>query len=266
MKKVRIVVIGIAGRMGRALAAAINESQAAELVGGVEKSGSPFIGLDVGAVGGIEPRGVNVTDRLADIIDSSDALIDFSSPAASIENFLLAIERSRAIVIGTTGFSSEQRKTFETMASSGRALIAPNMSVGVNALFRLARMAAKILPDYDAEVIEMHHGGKVDAPSGTALRLAETVAQARSSDLSSVARYDRRGRIGARPKGEIGLMTLRGGDVVGDHTLILAGSGERLELTHRASSRANFATGALRAALWLIDQPNGLYDMSSTID
>jgi 4-hydroxy-tetrahydrodipicolinate reductase len=262
---VNVVVTGCCGRMGRAIVNAVEAADDTRLVGGTERQGSPFAGLDVGEATGVGKRGFAVAEKLVDIVDAADVVIDFSVPSASLEHFLLCQERGKAIVIGTTGFSEEHWKTFESMRGAGRTLIAPNMSVGVNVLFKLARDAAKLLSDYDIEIIEMHHNQKIDAPSGTAVRLSEVVADALGRDLDKVGVYGRHGNVGKRTKEEIGVMTLRGGDVVGDHTLIFAGTGERVELSHKAGSRDNFANGAVRAARWLVTQPHGLYDMQDAL-
>jgi len=263
---IRAIVAGCAGRMGRRVINVIENTGGIELAGGADMPGGPFTGQDVGEVAGVGRKNLPISGELADIIDGCDVVIDFSTPAGSLEHFLKAVEAGKAIVIGSTGFEEEHWKTFEAMAKSVRAVIAPNMSVGVNALFKLAREAARIMGDkYDVEIVEMHHNQKVDAPSGTAARLADIVADALRRDIGKVGKYGRKGAEGVRPKDEIGIMTLRGGDVVGEHTVIFAGAGERLELTHRAGSRDNFAMGAVRAALWIVDKPGGIYDMQDVL-
>ncbi|MBF0171492.1 MAG: 4-hydroxy-tetrahydrodipicolinate reductase, partial [Nitrospinae bacterium] len=234
---VKIIVTGCCGRMGRAIVNAIERTDGVTLAGGTEREGSPFVGIDVGEATGVGRKGFAIASRLADIIDTADVVIDFSVPAASLEHFLLAAERGKGLVVGTTGFDPEHWKTFESMATAGRTVIAPNMSVGVNVLFKLARDAAKLLSDYDVEIVEMHHNQKMDAPSGTAVKLADVVADALGRKMVEVGKYGRYGVEGKRPRNEIGVMTLRGGDVVGDHTLIFAGTGERVELSHKAGSR-----------------------------
>ncbi len=262
---VRAIVTGCCGRMGRAIVNAIENSDGIELVGGTERDGSPFVGIDVGEATGVGKKGFAIAGNLADIIDGADVVIDFSIPSASLTHFLQAAEKGKGLVVGTTGFDPEHWKTFESMASSSKTVIAPNMSVGVNVLFKLARDATKLLSDYDVEIVEMHHNQKLDAPSGTAVRLADVVADALGRKMTDVGKYGRYGVEGKRPKDEIGVMTLRGGDVVGDHTLIFAGTGERVELSHKAGSRDNFANGAVKAALWLAHQPKGLYDMQDVL-
>jgi 4-hydroxy-tetrahydrodipicolinate reductase len=252
--------------MGRRIVCLIDETQGIEVCGGTDMAGGPFIGKDIGEVAGLETKGIAISGDLAKIINDCDVIIDFSEPGASLEHFIQAAEARKAIVIGTTGFDEERWKTFEAMAKSVKAVIAPNMSVGVNVMFRLAREAARILgDDYDVEIVEMHHNKKKDSPSGTADRLAQVVADALGRDLSLVSTYGRYGQASGRAQKEIGIMTLRGGDVVGDHTLIFAGQGERLEITHKAGSRDNFAKGAIRAAAWVVGRPNGLYDMQDVL-
>jgi len=263
---IKAIVTGCAGRMGRSIVNIIENTGGIELAGGVDMPGGPFIGSDIGQVAGLGPKGIAISDSLGAIIGKADVIIDFSTPAASLEHFLLAHENKKAIVIGTTGFDPEHWKTFEAMSRGARAVIAPNMSVGVNLLFKLAKEAAHVLADdYDVEIVEMHHNQKMDAPSGTAARLASVVAETLNRDINAVANYGRVGNVGKRPPKEIGVMTLRGGDVVGEHTVIFAGVGERVELTHRAASRDNFARGAVRAALWVVNQPHGLYDMQDVL-
>ncbi len=263
---IKAIVTGCAGRMGRRIVNIIETTDEIELFGGTDLPGGPFIGQDAGEVAGAGKKGIPISGDLGDIVDGCDVIIDFSVPSASLEHFLKASEAGKAIVIGTTGFDEEHWTTFDAMAKASRAVIAPNMSVGVNVLFRLVKEAAGILGDnYDVEIVEMHHNQKVDAPSGTAARLARDVADTLNRDLDKVASYGRRGRVGARPPDEIGVMTLRGGDVVGEHTVIFAGTGERLELTHRAGSRDNFAMGAVRAAKWIVHKQNGIYDMQDVL-
>ncbi|MGK7346098.1 MAG: 4-hydroxy-tetrahydrodipicolinate reductase [Candidatus Nitrospinota bacterium M3_3B_026] len=263
---VKVIISGCAGRMGRLITRAVDQAEGVTVCGGVEQAGSPFIGKDVLETAGLPPGGIAITSDISEIIGGCDVVIDFSAPAASLENFLKAQEAGAAIVIGTTGFTDEHWLQFEAMAKSVRAVIAPNMSVGVNVLFKLAREAAAALGgEYDIEIVEMHHNQKVDAPSGTAARLAKIAADALGRDLGKVANYGRSGQVGKRPPEEIGVMSLRGGDVVGEHTIIFAGKGERIELAHKAGSRDNFALGAVRAASWIVSQPNGIYDMRDVL-
>jgi 4-hydroxy-tetrahydrodipicolinate reductase len=264
---IKVIVTGCAGRMGRRIIHMIDAAEGVSLAGGTEVAGSPLIGQDAGLVAGVGEKNAPIVGSLAEIVERGDVIIDFSIPVASYEHFLISHEAKTPIVIGTTGFNDEQWTTFESMRGSHKAVIAPNMSVGVNVLFKLARDAAKILgDDYDVEIVEMHHNQKIDAPSGTGARLAEIVADALGRDLKEVGNYGRHGNVGVRPKKEIGVMTLRGGDVVGDHTVMFAGQGERVELTHKAGSRDNFAKGAVRAAAWIVGQPNGIYDMQDVLE
>ncbi len=262
MSLVKVGVTGCAGRMGRTIAKVVHETEGVTLAGGTETKESGAIGKDMGDLAGVGTLGIAVSETLQEIINDCDVVIDFSIPVASLEHFLIAHEAGKSIVIGTTGFSDEQWKTFDSMQNGIRAVIAPNMSVGVNLLFSLTRKAAEILgDDYDVEIVEMHHNQKIDAPSGTAVKLSEVAADALGRDIAKVGNYGRHGQVGARDKKEIGVMTLRGGDVVGDHTVIFAGTGERVELSHKAGSRDNFAKGAVRAAGWIVDQKPGIYDM-----
>ncbi|VAX24068.1 4-hydroxy-tetrahydrodipicolinate reductase [hydrothermal vent metagenome] len=263
---VKAIVTGCAGRMGRSIVNIIDGTDGIDVCGGTELAGSGFIGRDIGEVAGCGSLGVAISDEISEIIGGCDVIIDFSIPSASLEHFLKAEEAGKAIVIGTTGFTGEHWKTFEAMEKNIRAVIAPNMSVGVNLLFKLTREAASIIGrDYDIEIVEMHHNKKIDAPSGTANRLAEIAAEAVERDLSKVGKYGREGEIGVRPPSEIGVMSLRGGDVVGEHTVIFAGKGERIELSHKAGSRDNFAMGAVKGAIWVVDQPAGIFDMQDVL-
>ncbi|MBI4667301.1 MAG: 4-hydroxy-tetrahydrodipicolinate reductase [Nitrospinae bacterium] len=263
---IKAIVIGCAGRMGRRIVNVIEEAGGITVYGGTEQKNSPFAGHDIGAVAGLSDKGIKISADLSSIIGGCDVIIDFSVPAASLDHFLMAQEAGKAIVIGTTGFTEEHWKTFDSMAKSVRAVIAPNMSVGVNVLFKLVRDAARIMGQtYDMEIVEMHHNQKMDSPSGTAAKLAEIAAEAVGRDIKKVGVYGREGIVGKRKPEEIGVMALRGGDVVGEHTVMFAGTGERVELTHMAWSRDNFAMGATRAAKWIVGQPNGIYDMQAVL-
>lgn len=263
---IKAIVVGCAGKMGRRIVNAVECAEGIEVCGGTEVAASPFVGQDIGEVAGTGKRGIPISASMADIIGACDVIIDFSVPSASLEHFLMAHEAGKAIVIGTTGFNEDHWKTFESMSKGSRAVIAPNMSVGVNVLFKLVREAARIMgKTYDIEIVEMHHNQKVDAPSGTAVKLAEIAAEAVGRDLKNVGVYGRHGVTGKRKPEEIGVMTLRGGDVVGEHTVMFASAGERVELTHRAWSRDNFANGSALAAKWVVGQPNGIYDMQDAL-
>ncbi len=263
---IKISIIGAAGRMGQALVRFSRQMPELQLVAAVEQASSPCIGKDAGLLAGVGETGIPVTGDLAAAVTAADVIIDFSFHEVVPQTARLAARQRKGLVIGTTGLSPEERATVEEAAKSAAIVWAPNMSLGVNLLFALVQQAASVLGlDYDAEVVEMHHKLKKDAPSGTALRLAEKVAEGRRQDFKAVAIYGREGLTGERPRGEIGIHALRGGDVVGDHTVTFAIEGERVELTHKASSRDTFARGALRAAIWLPGRKPGLYDMQDVL-
>lgn len=262
----RIAVTGAAGRMGRTLVQASNELDGIRLCAAVEAAGNPFIGQDAGMVAGIGAVGVPIGDSLPALADDYDVLVDFTVAAASMENIRACREAGKQAVVGTTGFSPEQREQIAEHAEKIAIVLAPNMSVGVNLCFKLLDMAARALGDtVDVEIIEAHHRHKVDAPSGTAVRMGEVVAAALGRDLADCAVYGREGHTGERDRRTIGFETVRAGDIVGEHTVMFAGTGERVEITHRAGSRLNFAHGALRAARWLTGREAGLYDMQDVL-
>jgi 4-hydroxy-tetrahydrodipicolinate reductase len=261
----RIAILGAAGKMGRALLRAVADESNAQLAAAVERPGSPDLGQDAGALAGIATTGV-VTRADLPAAGDADVWIDFSAPAASVANAARAAEAGAALVLGTTGLSPEDKAQVAAAARKVPVVFAPNMSVGVNVLLKLVADAARTLgPAYDIEIVEAHHRMKRDSPSGTALRLGEAVAEATGRDLAKTARYERHGDVGPRTAQEIGMQTIRGGDVVGDHTVFFLGQGDRIEITHRASSRETFARGAVRAALWLKGRPAGLYDMRDVL-
>ncbi|MDK2777753.1 MAG: 4-hydroxy-tetrahydrodipicolinate reductase [Pseudomonadota bacterium] len=263
----RIAITGAAGRMGRVLIEAVCAAGKAELGAAIVLPGDPMAGVDAGAIAG-QGRDLNVAavTAVADAIDQFDVLIDFTAPAATMANIELCRQHGKKIVIGTTGLNDEQKAAMKTAAADMGIVFAPNYSVGVNLCLNLLRMAASVMgDDSDIEVVEMHHRHKVDAPSGTALRMGEVVAETMGWDLNEVACYGREGHTGARPHKQIGFETIRGGDVVGDHTVMFATDGERVEITHKAQSRMTFAKGAVRAALWVSEQPDGLYDMQDVL-
>ena len=261
-----IVVCGAAGRMGKLLVSLVQDHPETRLVGAVEAPRHPAIGKDAGEVASLGRIGVTVTDDYSAVAAPNNVTLDFTVAEAALEHLRTAVTRGAAIVIGTTGFSAEQRAEAEKIAPKTRALIAPNMSVGVNVLLKVVADVARILQDgFDPEIIEIHHRFKVDAPSGTALALGKAIAEAQGKDLEKQGRFGRHGITGQRTNDEIGIMALRGGDAVGDHTVIFAGFAERLELTHRAQSRECLARGALRAALWLPSQPPGLYSIKDVL-
>ena len=266
MERTRIVVPGCAGSMGRMLAKCIQETEAAELVGGTEPPGSEAVGLDIGELAGIGALGAVVADDPVPLIAHADAVIDFTAPAATVAHAGLAAQAGAALVIGTTGLDAEQIAAVERAAVHSPVVMAANMSLGVTLLTALVEQVARALdPDYDIEVVEMHHRRKVDAPSGTALALGRAAAAGRGVDLEAVSQRVRDGQTGARRRGDIGFATLRGGDVVGDHSVIFAAEGERIELTHKASTREVFARGAVKAALWARGRPPGLYSMKDVL-
>jgi 4-hydroxy-tetrahydrodipicolinate reductase len=260
-----IVVAGAAGRMGRLLIALASRDPAHKIVGALEAHGNSAIGSDAGELAGVGKLGVKITDDYAAIAKPDTVTLDFTNAAASLEHLEVASKAGAAIVIGSTGFSQEMEIRARELAQKTRTVLAPNMSVGVNVLAKIVAEVAAILPDFDAEVIEIHHRTKIDAPSGTALSLGKTVASARGADFPSNAVYGREGITGVRPSGKIAVLAIRAGDAVGDHTVIFGGQGERLELIHRAQSRDSLARGALRAAAWLVNQKPGLYTMRDVL-
>jgi len=263
----RIGIIGACGRMGGNFVREILTDGAFTLAGGTARAGNKNIGRDLGEISGAEKAGVNLTDNNEELVKISDAIIDFSSPESTMAVLKLTAKYKKIHVIGTTGLSDAQKKELENAARETVIIFSPNMSIGVNVLLSITEKVAKILDDsYDIEILEMHHGLKVDAPSGTALGLGKAAAAGRGVNLSDVERRSRDGHTGQRPSGEIGFATLRGGDVVGDHTVIFAGLGERIELTHKASSRAIYAKGALRACLWGAGKKPGLYSMRDVLE
>ena len=264
---IRTVVTGVAGKMGSSIVRFVRDAEDMRLVGATERPGSAAIGLDVGLACRLGALEVPVVDSLAQAIGSgADVVIDFSSAEASVPHARICAEKKVALVVGTTGLSAQAREEMTQAARQIPMLMAPNMSVGVNLMLKLAAEAARVLGGaYDVEIAEMHHRHKKDAPSGTALRLAEVIAEALQRDPATDLRLTRAGNIGERGRTEIGVQTLRGGDVVGEHTVFYIGAGERLEITHRASSRDQFAQGAVRAARFLVGKPPGLYDMLAVL-
>jgi 4-hydroxy-tetrahydrodipicolinate reductase len=232
------------------------------LAGAVEGKANPAVGQDAGEVAGCGRMGVMISDDLATLLDEGEVIVDFSTPSAALQHFKVAAGRRRAMVIGTTGFSSYEFEEVKNLSRQAPCVCSPNMSVGVNVIYKvLAEMARTLGEEYDIEIIEAHHRLKKDAPSGTAIKMADILARAVNRDLDQVAVYARKGLIGERSQKEIGIQTIRAGDIVGDHTVLFGTMGERIEITHRAHSRDTFASGALRAAGWVVKQPPGLYDM-----
>jgi 4-hydroxy-tetrahydrodipicolinate reductase len=259
---VKVVVTGAAGRMGTQIVRLVRATEGMAVAGAVERPG-PAIGQDAGALAGLGPIGVAVVDDLAKALSGADAVIDFTSHEASARHAEVCAERGVPLVVGSTGFTPDAKARVAAAARRVPIVLSPNMSVGVNVLFELVRQAAKVLGGaYDVEIVELHHKKKRDAPSGTAVRLGEVAAEALGRDPKDALAYARHGILGERPPWQIGVQTLRGGDVVGEHTVYFCGEGERLELTHRATSREQFARGVLRAAQWIAGRPAGLYDMA----
>lgn len=262
----RIGIIGCGGRMGQMLVRTVLASEGCTLAGGVEREGAPVLGQDLGVVAGVKPLGLTVGTDTAALFAAADACIEFTSPAASVEHAAQAAAAGKALVLGATGFEAAQLDALRRHAQQAPIVWAPNMSLGVNILLGVVRQIARALdPAWDIEVLEMHHRMKVDAPSGTALALGKAAAEGRGVALESVAQRVRDGITGARPQGQIGFATLRGGDVVGEHKVIFAGDGERVEIGHIATSREIFARGAVRAAQWAVGQPPGFYGMQDVL-
>lgn len=264
--KVRIAVVGASGRMGRTLIESAKQQQVIKLGAAIEREGSSLIGVDAGELAGVGTMDVTVTDSLDSVVNDFDVLIDFTSPEASIVHLDWCAKNHKAIVIGTTGFNHAQKEQINAYAEQVPVVLAPNMSVGVNVMWKLLELAAHVMGDYtDIEIIEAHHRHKKDAPSGTALKMGEVIAEVLGRDLEQCAVYGREGITGERDPNTIGFATVRAGDIVGEHTAMFADIGERLEITHKASSRMTFANGAMRAAYWLSDQNAGLYDMQQVL-
>jgi len=262
----KIGIVGCAGRMGRMLIKTVMARPDARLIGGTEPMGSDFSGHDLAALAGLEPCGIAVNDQTDILFEAADAVIDFTAPAATRHHGELAAKHKTALVVGTTGLTDDDQAQIITASRQTVIVQAANFSVGVNLLLGLTeQVAARLGDDYDLEILEMHHRHKVDAPSGTALALGEAAASGRRVDLNNVSVRVRDGQTGARRPGDIGFATLRGGGVVGDHTVMFASDAERLELTHKAQSRDVFASGAVRAAVWSKDQPPGLYSMRDVL-
>ncbi|RMF91917.1 MAG: 4-hydroxy-tetrahydrodipicolinate reductase [Nitrospinota bacterium] len=264
---IKAIVCGVGGRMAGRMVHLIQTAEDMQVVGGIERADHPAIGRDVGEVVGLGNIGVTVSADLEGVIEQGDVVIEFTTPAATVEHLRIAAAHGKAMVIGTTGLEKEQLAEVQRLAQQIPCFMAPNMSVGVNVMFKLLQDAARLLGDeYDVEIIEAHHRYKVDAPSGTAVKMAELLAEALGRNLEEVGVFGRpRGIIGERKAKEIGIQAIRAGDIVGEHTTIFGGLGERLEITHRAQSRDNFGRGALRAARWILQQPPGLYDMQDLL-
>jgi 4-hydroxy-tetrahydrodipicolinate reductase len=263
---VKAIVTGVAGRMGGRIVHMMEAAAGIRLVGAVEAPGHAAVGKDVGEVVGLPPMGVKVVDSLDQVLSEAEVVIEFTHPEPSLAHLSKVADGGKAMVLGTTGFSPPQIAEIHALASRAHLVFAPNMSVGVNLMFKVVADIARVLGDgYDVEIVEAHHRLKKDAPSGTAIKLGQVIAHALNRELEKVGVYARHGIIGARPDKEIGIQTVRAGDIVGEHTVLFAGLGERLEIIHRAHSRDNFARGAVRAALWVVSQPPGLYDMQDVL-
>jgi 4-hydroxy-tetrahydrodipicolinate reductase len=262
----RLAITGAGGRMGKTLTEMIRETDGLTLGAAFERSDSSLLGVDAGELVGLGPIGVPVQSDVQAALDQFDLLIDFSVPEATLALLPVLAAAGKKMVIGTTGFDAAGQAAIEAAGEQIAILKAPNMSVGVNVVFKLIEIAASVLgDDVDVEVIEAHHRHKIDAPSGTAVRMGEILADTLGRNLAQDAIYGRQGTTGPRDRSTIGFATVRGGDIVGDHTVLYAGAGERIEITHRAQSRANFAQGALRAARFLADKPNGVFDMQNVL-
>jgi 4-hydroxy-tetrahydrodipicolinate reductase len=265
MTPLRVCVAGAAGRMGRALIEAIAAAPDLRLSGALEAPDSGFVGRDAGELAGA-PNGVKISADAAAALGASDVLIDFTRPDPTLAHLAICARGGVKAVVGTTGFTAAQKESIQRAANNVAIVLAPNFSVGVNVTFKLIELAAQVLREgYDVEVIEAHHRHKVDAPSGTAVRMGEILARSLNRSLDQDAVYGRQGVTGERKPSTIGFATIRGGDIVGDHTAMFAGIGERIEITHRASSRATFAQGALRAARFVVEKDSGVFDMQDVL-
>lgn len=263
---IKIAVTGCAGRMGKTLIEAVNINPDTELTAAIERPESSLVGSDAGELAGVGRNGVVIVGDISEVINDFDVLIDFTAPAATIDNAAVCAEAGKGIVIGTTGCTDDEKSQITAQADKTAVCMASNFATGVNLCFKLLSEAASILgDDYAVEVVEAHHRHKVDSPSGTALSMGEAVAGALDRNLSEVAVYGREGQVGARTEKEIGFSTIRGGDVVGDHTVMFMADGERIEITHKASSRMSFGRGAVRAAVWLASKDKGLFDMQDVL-
>ncbi|AKH62777.1 MULTISPECIES: 4-hydroxy-tetrahydrodipicolinate reductase [Photorhabdus] len=265
--EIRVAIVGAGGRMGRQLIQAIHQLSGVALGAVLERSGSSLIGVDAGELAGIGNTGVTVYDDLKNVVDNFDVLIDFTRPEGTLAHLEICRQNGKAMVIGTTGFDDAGKQAIEDASTDIPIVFAANFSVGVNLVLKLLEKAAKVMGEYtDIEIIEAHHRHKVDAPSGTALAMGESIAHALGRDLKECAVYAREGYTGERDPKSIGFATVRAGDIVGEHTAIFADMGERIEITHKASSRMTFANGAVKSALWLCGKNSGLFDMKDVLN
>jgi len=264
--KTRIAIAGAAGRMGRQLIEACLQTSDVVLAAALEHPHSSWVGSDAGELANLGKQNIHIVTDLEKVISQFEVLVDFTTPEATLAHLAKCHATAKRMVIGTTGFSAQQRQLIEQAAQKIAIVLAPNMSVGVNLTFKLLEIAAQVLgEEVDIEIIEAHHRQKMDAPSGTALRLGEIVAQTLGRNLSECAVYGRQGKTGERERHTIGFATIRAGDIVGEHTVLFAGTGERIEITHKATSRMTFAKGAIRAAQWIMQQESGLFDMQDVL-
>ncbi|MDP0589241.1 MAG: 4-hydroxy-tetrahydrodipicolinate reductase [Candidatus Endonucleobacter bathymodioli] len=263
---IKVAIVGSAGRMGRILIEGLAKDAGAKLSAAIATRASGIVGVDAGDLVGMGSLGVKVSDNLADYIDEVDAVIDFTRPDYTIKNAILCSQHQKSIVIGTTGLNAQQKQTLQLISEKIPIVFAPNMSIGVNLVFKLLEMAAKVLDaDADVEIIEAHHRNKKDAPSGTALRMGEVIANATNRDLEHCAVYSREGHTNMRGEKTIGFATIRAGDIVGDHTALFACEGELIEITHKSSNRMIYARGAIKAVKFLSGKQSGLYDMQNVL-
>ncbi len=265
--QIRVAIAGAGGRMGRQLIQAAAQLEGVQLGAALERPGSSLVGSDAGELAGVARTGVCVTDSLEKVVNDFDVLIDFTRPEGTLSHLAFCRQHGKGMVIGTTGFDEPGKQAIFEAAVHIPIVFAANFSVGVNVMLKLLEKAAKVMGDYtDIEIIEAHHRHKVDAPSGTALAMGEAIAQAMDKDLKTCAVYSREGYTGERVPGTIGFATVRAGDIVGEHTAMFADVGERIEITHKASSRMTFANGAVRSALWLNGKKDGLFDMRDVLN
>ncbi|MFM2641475.1 4-hydroxy-tetrahydrodipicolinate reductase [Vibrio chagasii] len=263
---VRIAIAGAAGRMGRNLVKAAHHNSEASVGAGSERPESSLVGVDVGELCGEGRFDVDLVDDLSKAIEEFDVIVDFTAPVSTLANIELCKRHGKKLIIGTTGFSEEEKQVIDAAAKEMPIVMAPNYSVGVNLVFKLLEKAAKVMGDYcDVEIVEAHHRHKVDAPSGTAIGMGEAIAGAMGNELNDVAVWSREGITGERTKDEIGFATIRAGDIIGEHTAMFADIGERVEITHKATDRMTFANGAIKAAVWLNDKPAGFYTMTDVL-
>ncbi|MFA0549954.1 4-hydroxy-tetrahydrodipicolinate reductase [Vibrio lentus] len=263
---VRIAIAGAAGRMGRNLVKAAHHNSEASVGAGSERPESSLVGVDVGELCGEGRFDVALVDDLSKAVEEFDVIVDFTASVSTLANIELCKRHGKKLIIGTTGFSEEEKQVIDAASKEMAIVMAPNYSVGVNLVFKLLEKAAKVMGDYcDVEIVEAHHRHKVDAPSGTAIGMGEAIAGAMGNELNDVAVWSREGITGERTKDEIGFATIRAGDIIGEHTAMFADIGERVEITHKATDRMTFANGAIKAAVWLNDKPAGFYTMTDVL-